>query len=78
MAVTMNIVNIILAEGGFVRFVWKTCQARIVRPDGEALRIDPRTYRAIPARTDLVRSQQGSSEAGDLIIEWRLAKELER
>lgn len=60
-----------LTIGGFIRFKWATCEPELVI--GANVRpLDGRTYHAIIGNTcGLVRSEYGTMEAKDLVIEWR-------
>jgi hypothetical protein len=63
----------IVAHGGLVRFTYKTALAILVSVDGQLLsQLDRRTYdaflRSIAPR--LPRTESGSVDNGDLVIEW--------
>ena len=61
-----------LADGGFVRFVWRTGVATLFLPNGSEWRIDGRTYHSIVQLKHLKKTSTGSVGAKDLIIEWRI------
>jgi hypothetical protein len=63
-------VNEALANGGFIRFTWKTGLRELVTAAG-VRPLDGRTYFAILTRTDLCKTQSGGVEDSDLVIEWR-------
>jgi hypothetical protein len=64
----------IVAHGGLVRFTYKTDLAILVSVDGQSLsQIDRRTYDAFVRSTapHLLRTESGSMETNDLVIEWK-------
>jgi hypothetical protein len=64
----------IVAHGGLVRFTHKTALAILVSSDGQIrYQLDRRTYDAflrVIAR-QLSRTESGSAETGDLVIDWK-------
>jgi hypothetical protein len=63
----------IVARGGLVRFTYKTALAILVSADGQLLsQLDRRTYDAFlrSIAPQLLRTESGSLETGDLVIEW--------
>jgi hypothetical protein len=67
-----------LANGGCVRFVWNTCGPRIISADGESVPLDGRTYQGFltSLAPTLKRTEAGSVETKDLIIEWRKDRQI--
>jgi hypothetical protein len=64
--------NQILADGGIMRFVWgSSLPAYLVKASGEQRILDGRTYDSLCNREDLTRTETGSTENKDLVIEWR-------
>lgn len=63
----------ILADGGVMRFVWgSSLPAYLVKASGEQRILDGRAYDSLRNRSDLIRTETGSTENKDLVIEWRL------
>ena len=60
-----------LAEGGFVRHIWSTGVRTLVWANGSEWPIDGRTYRALIRNPRLRKTETGSSDAGNLVMEWR-------
>jgi hypothetical protein len=62
-----------LDTGGVLRFVWASCLTTLVYPSGETKTLDGRSYKGFLAtRADSMRrTESGSTENKDLIIEWR-------
>jgi hypothetical protein len=62
-----------LANGGYVRYVWGVCGPVIVSANGESMPMDGRTYQGFltSLAPTLVRTETGSTDTRDLIIEWR-------
>ena len=77
MAVRSGDIRRVLSEGGVVRFIWHKCRAELVTPNGAELRIDGRTYQGFLKRLalQLDRTETGSAETRDLVIEWRSPEE---
>jgi len=72
----MKQVRRVLDEGGHVRFDWLTCLAILVSADRKlSTTIDGRTYQAFlkTLPPQLERTETGSTETKDLVIEWRKA-----
>ena len=70
----MHQVSRVLNDGGVVRFIHKDGWAILITADGESFQaLDGRTYAGFlrTRATKLTRSESGSIESGDLIIEWR-------
>src|SRR6267142_3816647 len=70
----MKQVRRVLDEGGHVRFEWLTCLAILVSVDRKlSTTIDGRTYQAFlkTLPPQLERTDTGSTETKDLVIEWR-------
>jgi hypothetical protein len=62
----------ILAQGGVLRFIWASSSpAFLVKASGELRILDGRAYDALVNHADLVRTENGSTETKDLVIEWR-------
>ena len=64
----------VLNDGGIVRFIHRDGWAILVAADGESFQtLDGRTYTAFlrTRATKLTRTESGSLESGDLVIEWR-------
>jgi hypothetical protein len=62
----------ILMDGGIMRFVWGSNQpAHLAKASGELRILDGRTYESLRKREDLIRTETGSTETRDLIIEWK-------
>ena len=69
---TLAEANQILADGGFIRFVWaEHLPAYLVKADGELRILDGRTYDSLRNHKDLIRTETGSTEDKNLVIEWR-------
>jgi hypothetical protein len=63
-----------IADGGVVQFHWQSCWSILVRADGEWFTtIDGRSYHAFleTADTRYSRTETGSTEQKNLVIEWR-------
>jgi hypothetical protein len=63
----------IVDHGGLVRFHYRTAMATLVSVDGQSLsQLDRRTYNAClrSIAPQLSRTQSGSVETADLVIEW--------
>ena len=64
----------VLNEGGYVRFEWRTSSTILISADQQLFTtIDGRTYQGF-LRTlalQLERTETGSVETKDLVIEWR-------
>ena len=72
MTAKLKEVNDVLESGGCVRFVHKTGDCLLVPTNALAVWIDGRTYHAfVHKHMPAVRTETGSLEAGDLVIEWR-------
>jgi hypothetical protein len=73
MSVVSKDVHRVLTEGGFVRFIWHTGRKELITASGRSLRIDGRTYQEFlkTLAPKLKRSETGSMEERDLVIEWR-------
>lgn len=72
MRATLNRVYQVLGDGGFVRFVWKTCTVTLHDSTGTHIAaVDGRTYQAICGK-NLQRSSTGSTDTGDYVLEFRL------
>jgi hypothetical protein len=66
----------ILAHGGSVRFTYKTSLAILIAADGHlCAQLDKRTYDAFlrSFSHQLSRTESGSTENHDLVVEWREA-----
>jgi hypothetical protein len=64
----------IVAHGGLVRFTYKTGMAILVSADGGIrYQLDRRTYDAFlrVIAPELSRTESGSTETNDLVIEWK-------
>ena len=64
----------VLNDGGVVRFIHKDGWAILITADGESFQaLDGRAYAGFlrTRATKLTRTESGSIESGDLIIEWR-------
>jgi hypothetical protein len=69
---TLAEANQILADGGIMRFVWGDKQpAHLVKASGDIRILDGRTYDSLRNREDLIRTETGSTENKNLVIEWR-------
>jgi hypothetical protein len=66
-------VSRVLDDGGVVRFTHKDGWAILVTADGSFQTIDGRTYAGFlrTRAAKLTRTEFGSLENGDLVIEWR-------
>jgi hypothetical protein len=62
-------VSAVLATGGFVRFTWRTGTAELRDSSGVVRPINGRTYQAPLKRKDLNRTEQGSTENANLIVD---------
>ncbi len=62
----------VVEEGGYVRFVWASNSPKLVSADKETL-IDLRSYHGFlkTLAPKLQRTETGSSETKDLVIEWK-------
>lgn len=63
-----------LSNGGVVRFTHNTCQPILIFAEGKSFQpIDGRSYQAFQSTADskYTRTQTGSVETHNLIIEWR-------
>lgn len=62
-----------LNEGGCVRFKHLTCDAYVVSADGQARLLDGRSYQGFlqSMAKSLKRTETGSYDTRNLIIEWR-------
>jgi hypothetical protein len=72
----MGDVKRILAHGGSVRFTHKTGLATLISADGHLYaQLDKLTYDAFlrSFSRQLLRTESGSTETHDLVIEWREA-----
>jgi len=60
-------------KGGLVRMFWGHAPTVLVCADGRVLPIDGRSYQGFlrAFANTLQRSETGSTEAEDLVIEWR-------
>jgi len=63
--------NAILANGGVLRFTWRTGRYVLITASGETRSLDGRAYQPLTNRADLTRTETGSLDAKDLVIEWR-------
>jgi hypothetical protein len=63
-----------LARGGLVRFTWADGTVELIDSNLQSRPVDSRTYQALIRRPDLNRTQRGSVENKNLIIEWRQEK----
>jgi hypothetical protein len=63
--------NEILANGGVLRFTWGTGQHVLITESGDIRPLDGRAYQTLTRRADLTRTETGSTENKDLVIEWR-------
>ena len=64
----------ILTEGGIVRFQWATCWTVLISADGGSFTtLDGRTYQGFlkTVAPKMERTETGSTETKDLVIEWR-------
>jgi hypothetical protein len=64
----------VLAEGGIVRFQWVTCWTVLISADsGSYTPLDGRTYQGFlkVVAPKLERTETGSTETKNLVIEWR-------
>jgi hypothetical protein len=65
----------VLANGGFVRFIWRSCHTVLISANGKRLTtLDGRTYQGFlkTVAPTLQETKTGSIETQDLVIEWRL------
>jgi hypothetical protein len=65
----------VLANGGLVRFVWKSDHTVLISANGKRLTtLDGRTYQGFlkTVAPSLLETPTGSIETQDLIIEWKL------
>jgi len=70
----MRQVQRVLNEGGYVKFDWKICRTIVISADGELFTtMDGRTYQGFlkTLASRLQRTETGSTETKDLVIEWR-------
>jgi hypothetical protein len=70
----MEQVRRVLDEGGKVVFDWKNCWTRLISADGKSFTtMDGRTYKGFlkTIAPKLHETKTGSTEAKDLVIEWR-------
>lgn len=70
----MKQVRRVLNEGGHVKFVWKTGAITVISADGALFStMDGRTYQGLlkTLAPKLERTEIGSTETKDLVIEWR-------
>jgi len=77
----MRQVHRVLSEGGYVQFDWKTCRTIVISADGELFTtMDGRTYQGFlkTLAPKLNRSETGSTDTKDLVIEWRKAADGQR
>jgi hypothetical protein len=69
---TLPEANQILADGGIMRFVWRDKQpAHLVKASGDIRILDGRMYDSLRNREDLIRTETGSTENKNLVIDWR-------
>jgi len=64
----------VLQEGGIVRFHWANCRTILIKADGKSFTpIDGRSYKGFLKTADkrYTRTQAGSTDTKDLVIEWR-------
>jgi hypothetical protein len=73
MPVLLRDVQRVLSEGGFIRYIWRTGRRELIAANGSSLRIDGRTYQSLLKKhtAGLIRTETGSTENKDLVIEWR-------
>jgi hypothetical protein len=70
----MKQVQRVVNDGGYVKFDWKTGRIVVVSADGELFTtLDGRTYQGFlkTLAPRLQRSETGSTDTKDLVIEWR-------
>ena len=60
----------VLADGGFVRFVWATGVVTLHFPNGSEWLVDGRSYQSIVHNSRFCKNERGSTVQGDLVIEW--------
>jgi hypothetical protein len=64
----------ILANGGVLRFTWGTGQRVLITASGNIRPVDGLAYQPLTNRADLTRTETGSTDAKDLVIEWKLKR----